>query len=124
MASLSLIRCICQLNNAIKANRKFVLVPYSLKVVSFLNIMYKSGLIQNYGFFDSNCLLVYLKYFENRPLFFKINIYKGFLSKHKFMKSACSKSKMIFLISSSTEGFYFSDQLSQLSGKIIASLSF
>ena len=65
---------VTRINNASKLKKNYVIVLKSNLVLNFLNILYKEGYIKGFYFFKNHKLIVLLKYYENRPVFEKLDL--------------------------------------------------
>jgi small subunit ribosomal protein S8 len=51
-----------------------VKVKYTVLCLNVLNLLYKNGFIYNIKIVDNDQLIIFLKYYQNRPVFYSIDI--------------------------------------------------
>jgi ribosomal protein S8 len=126
---------ISQVNRGIKNRRPFIFCTYSVKNIMFLNLLLQEGLIL--GFFQTltygNSLCVFLKYWDNKPIFNKINFIKNISNKSNFNATQLNgylKTNTLSILSTSINGFFintkyknFTNNHLKIGGKIIANLN-
>lgn len=121
---------VTRINNALKKNKKFVIVPKANIIKRLLNVMENEGFIVGYKIYNENDLKVYLKYFQNKPVINNFNSIskpsrRVYFNKENIIQWKNQNNSFDLLILSTNKGVLTHQEalLKQAGGEVLVSLN-